>query len=309
MVEAEGGQVGVDAESHSDYLHEATEQNDRADGSGSFVVEEGQLVVLVDARQRKTLARIHSGDSTHTHLGSLRHSDLIGVAYGKTVLSMKGRPYRVFPATVSDFVHGMPRSAQVIYPKDLAQMLFNLDLFPGAKVLESGVGSGALSISLLRSGAMVKAVELRDEFARVALKNVQSITPPELLGNYEIVRGDAYSDDLGSGFDRAALDLPEPWKALDGVRAAMVDNGIICCFTTNVSQLMDLHEALPRSGFTLVTTTETLEREWYINGRIVRPQHRMAGHTGFITTARVAPRRIGGEVLAETEAVPSIESI
>ncbi len=255
------------------------------------VVSEGELVVLVDSRQRKTMSRVKVGGSSHTHWGTIRHDDLLGIGYGQQVLSSKNKPYRVFKATLSEFIYAMPRGAQVIYPKDLAQILFSLDLFPGARVLESGVGSGALSTSLVRAGALVDGVELREEFASIAMKNLRSLVTPDLWDNYRIRLGNAYEDDLGSGYDRAVLDLPEPWKALDGVRSAISQTGILCCFVTNITQLMELHEALPRAGFTLVTSSETLEREWYLNGRIARPQHRMTAHSGFITTARVAPPR------------------
>jgi tRNA (adenine57-N1/adenine58-N1)-methyltransferase len=236
----------------------------------------------------------NAGGASHTHWGTIRHDDLIGIGYGQQVLSSKKKPYRVFKATLSEFIYAMPRGAQVIYPKDLAQILFNLDLFPGAKVLESGVGSGALSTSLVRAGALVDGVELREEFATIAMKNLRSLVAPDLWSKYQIRMGNAYEDDLGSGYDRAVLDLPEPWRALEGVRSAISQTGILCCFVTNITQLMELHEALPRSGFTLVTSSETLEREWYLNGRIARPQHRMTAHSGFITTARVAPPRKKG---------------
>ncbi len=258
------------------------------------VVSEGELVVLVDSRQRKTMSRVKAGGSSHTHWGTIRHDELIGIGYGQQVLSSKKKPYRVFKATLSEFIYAMPRGAQVIYPKDLAQILFNLDLFPGAKVLESGVGSGALSTSLVRAGALVDGVEIRDEFAAIAMKNLRSLVARDLWSRYQIRMGNAYEDDLGSGYDRVVLDLPEPWRALEGVRSAISQTGILCCFVTNITQLMELHEALPRSGFTLVTSSETLEREWYLNGRIARPQHRMTAHSGFITTARVAPRRKKG---------------
>ncbi len=265
------------------------------------VVSEGELVVLVDSRQRKTMSRVKVGGSSHTHWGTIRHDDLLGIGYGQQVLSSKNKPYRVFKATLSEFIYAMPRGAQVIYPKDLAQILFSLDLFPGARVLESGVGSGALSTSLVRAGALVDGVELREEFASIAMKNLRSLVTPDLWDNYRIRLGNAYEDDLGSGYDRAVLDLPEPWKALDGVRSAISQTGILCCFVTNITQLMELHEALPRAGFTLVTSSETLEREWYLNGRIARPQHRMTAHSGFITTARVAPprKRVSGQPIVE----------
>lgn len=259
-------------------------------------VSDGELVVLVDSRQRKTMSRVKAGGSSHTHWGTIRHDDLIGIGYGQQVLSSKKKPYRVFKATLSEFIYAMPRGAQVIYPKDLAQILFNLDLFPGARVLESGVGSGALSTSLVRAGALVDGVEIREEFANIAMKNLRSLVSPDLWSKYQIRIGNAYEDDLGSGYDRAVLDLPEPWKALEGVRSAISQTGILCCFVTNITQLMELHEALPRSGFTLVTSSETMEREWYLNGRIARPQHRMTAHSGFITTARVAPLRNRGLV-------------
>ena len=265
------------------------------------VVSEGELVVLVDSRQRKTMSRVKVGGSSHTHWGTIRHDDLLGIGYGQQVLSSKNKPYRVFKATLSEFIYAMPRGAQVIYPKDLAQILFSLDLFPGARVLESGVGSGALSTSLVRAGALVDGVELREEFASIAMKNLRSLVTPDLWDNYRIRLGNAYEDDLGSGYDRAVLDLPEPWKALDGVRSAISQTGILCCFVTNITQLMELHEALPRAGFTLVTSSETLEREWYLNGRIARPQHRMTAHSGFITTARVAPprKRVSGQPIVD----------
>lgn len=260
-------------------------------------ITDGELVLLIDNRDRRYLVRLACGGEFHTHGGIIAHDLIIGSCEGSEFRSAKGVRYVVWRPTLSEFVLHMPRGAQVIYPKDLGAILMHADVFPGAKVFESGLGSGALSMTLLRAGAEVTGVELREDFLARARKNVETYLGPEALERYRTSLGDAYDAIDGTGFDRVVLDLPEPWRVVPHAVAALRAGGIFLAYTPSVVQVVTLRNTLAEAGFRGAETVEVLQRGWHVEDPAVRPNHRMQGHTGFLTFARL-PRSAplpGGE--------------
>ena len=245
----------------------------------------GEKVLLVDAKKRRYLLTLRPDAAFHTHVGLVAHNDLIGAYEGSTVLGSTGRRFLVVRPTLSEMVLKMPRGAQVIYPKDLAAILMEADIAPGVTVLEAGVGSGALSMALLRAGAEVVGYELREDFASRARSNVAA-----LLGNdarYRVELRDVYEGIEERRLDRIVLDLPEPWRVLPHAERSMRPGGILCAYLPTINQTSQLRQAMEHSAFGLASTLEVLHRTWHIEARSVRPDHRMVGHTGFLTTARL----------------------
>ncbi len=247
----------------------------------------GERVLLLDSKQRRYLVTLADGGEFHTHSGVIDHALLIGAVEGSTVTSTRGGKYRVVRPTLADFVLKMPRGAQVIYPKDLGPILMLADVFPGARVFESGVGSGAMSMTLLRAGAEVTGYELRADFATRAQRNVESFLGPEYLERYHVEERDCYEGIDHTDFDRMVLDLPEPWQVVPHAEKALRPGGILVAYTPSITQAATLREALSRSSFSMADTVEVLNRGWHIEGQAVRPDHRMVGHTGFLTHARL----------------------
>jgi tRNA (adenine57-N1/adenine58-N1)-methyltransferase len=243
--------------------------------------------MLVDRNERHYVLTLQAGASFHTHAGIVGHDEIIGRGEGVTVRSTHGSPYTVLRPTLADFVLKMPRGAQVIYPKDLGPILMLANISPGLKVLESGVGSGALSMTLLRAGAHVTGYELRADFASRAHRNVTSFLGPESNERYDVQERDCYEGIDGTDFDRVVLDLPEPWQVVQHAEAAMVPGGILIAYTPSILQASQLRERLEKSSFDMAATVEVLHRGWHIEGAAVRPDHRMVGHTGFLTHARL----------------------
>ncbi len=245
----------------------------------------GERVLLVDAKQRRYLLGLRPGATFHTHVGIVAHDDLIGVSEGSTVLGSTGRRFLVVRPTLAELVLKMPRGAQVIYPKDLAAILMEADIAPGQRVLEAGVGSGALSMALLRAGAGVVGYELREDFADRARANVAALVGDD--ASYRIELRDVYEGIDERGLDRVVLDLPEPWRVVPHAEAALRPGGILCAYLPTINQTSQLRLALEASRFGLPSTLEVLHRTWHVEARSVRPDHRMVGHTGFLTTARL----------------------
>jgi tRNA (adenine57-N1/adenine58-N1)-methyltransferase len=249
----------------------------------------GERVLLVDPKQRRYVIRLERGGRFQTHAGILEHDEVIGAPEGSEVLARRpgdlgARRFLVLRPTLADLVLKMPRGAQVIYPKDLGAILLAADLFPGARVLEAGVGSGALSMAALRVGCRVTGYELREDFAVTARANVAALLGPS--APYDVQIRDVYEGIDPGGFDRVLLDLPEPWRVVPHAETALVPGGILCAYLPGINQTAELRAALASAGFGLAETSEVLRRTWYIEGRSVRPDHRMVAHTGFLTTAR-----------------------
>ncbi|MDQ1359692.1 MAG: tRNA (adenine57-N1/adenine58-N1)-methyltransferase catalytic subunit [Acidimicrobiaceae bacterium] len=259
--------------------------SDEAISDDGSRLTDGERVLLVDAKERRYLITLRSGTMFHTHVGIVAHDDLIGAAEGSTVLGSTGRKFLVVRPTLSDVVLKMPRGAQVIYPKDLAAILVQADIAPGMRVLEAGVGSGALSMALLRAGADVVGYELREDFANRARSNVSAAAGED--ATYRVELRDVYQGIDETGLDRIVLDLPEPWQVLAHATTAMRSGGIICAYLPTINQTAQFRTALEDSPFGMAETLEVLHRTWHIEARSVRPDHRMVGHTGFLTTARL----------------------
>jgi tRNA (adenine57-N1/adenine58-N1)-methyltransferase len=248
----------------------------------------GDRVQLTDPKGRMHTIVLEPARSFHTHRGALDHDALIGLAEGSVVTSSGGTAYLALRPLLSDYVLSMPRGAQVIYPKDAAQIVAMGDIFPGAKVLEAGAGSGALSCSLLRavgSGGELHSWELRDDFAAIARRNVEAFFggphPAWHLHNGDV------AENTGTGFDRIILDMLTPWEALDMVERALVPGGVFIGYVATTPQLSELGEALrERGGWTEPRAWESLVRDWHAEGLAVRPDHRMVAHTAFLVSAR-----------------------
>lgn len=248
----------------------------------------GDRVLLIDARGRRYLVALAEGRQFHTHVGYVEHAAIVGALEGSTVQTTKGSALRAFRPTLADFVLQMPRGAQVIYPKDIGPMLMLADIFPGARVFESGVGSGALSMAMLRAGAHITGYELRDDFAAKARANVAAFLGDEALAHYGVSVRDAYAGIDGErAFDRVVLDLPEPWRVVPHAATALVPGGILIAYTPSIVQASQVRDALAAGPWAMAATEEVLRRTWHIEGPSVRPDHRMVAHTGFLTTARL----------------------
>lgn len=247
-------------------------------------VAAGERVLLVDAKDRRYLVTLAPGATFHTHAGSVAHDELIGRQEGEVVAGSTGRRYVMVRPTLADVVVKMPRGAQVIYPKDLGAILLAADIGPGQRVLEAGVGSGALSMALLRAGASVVGYELREDFAARARANVTAFFGPDV--DYRVEPNDVTEGIEERNLDRVLLDMPEPWRVLPHASRALRPGGIVLAYLPTVNQTAELRRALDDGPFALAVTTEVLQRTWHVEARSVRPDHRMVAHTGFLTWAR-----------------------
>jgi tRNA (adenine57-N1/adenine58-N1)-methyltransferase len=248
----------------------------------------GDRVLLVDAKRRRHLISLSAGGQFHTHAGVLEHDALIGSPEGSTVRTTLGSKLVAVRPTLAEYVLEMPRGAQVIYPKDLGPILILADVFPGAKVLESGVGSGALTLALLRavgSTGLVTGYEIRDDFARRAQANVEGFLGADVPLTVEV--RDIYEGIKVTDIDRVLLDLPEPWRVVKHAEQAMHTGGIMLAYLPTIGQVARLREELAGSAFGMIESLEVLQRTWHVDGQSVRPDHRMVAHTGFLTHARL----------------------
>jgi tRNA (adenine57-N1/adenine58-N1)-methyltransferase catalytic subunit len=270
----------------------------------------GDQVQLTDPKGRRHRVILEAGRSFHTHRGSLVHDDLIGRPEGSVVVSSGGTPYVVLRPLLADYTLSMTRGAAVVYPKDAGQILAQADIFAGARVVEAGAGSGALSCWLLRAvgeAGLLVSYERRPDFAEIARANVERyfggphpawrLVTGELPadGAVGILRGDSSTDadgnddavDDGEAFDRVVLDMLAPWEYPDAAATTLRPGGLICCYVATTTQLSRTVEALRAQGsFDEPAAWETLQRGWHVDGLAVRPEHRMVGHTGFLVTAR-----------------------
>jgi len=253
----------------------------------------GDQVQLTDPKDKRHTVTLREGGVFHTHKGSISHDDLIGQPEGSVVRSSNGTPYLAFRHLLRDYAVSMPRGAAVVYPKDAAQIVAMADIFPGARVVEAGVGSGALTCFLLRAvgeTGHVTSYERRADFAEVARKNVERFfgtEPDGPVARWRLVVGDFAECLDESDVDRVVLDMLAPWECVDAAAKALTPGGVICCYVATTTQLSRTVETLREHGsFTEPHAWETLIRDWHVEGLAVRPDHRMVGHTGFLVTAR-----------------------
>jgi len=280
---------------------------------------EGERIQLTDPKGRLHTITLGAGKQFHTHRGYLAHDDLIGAPDGSTVKNTAGVEYLALRPLLSDYVMSMPRGAAVVYPKDAGQIVTMADVFPGAVVVEAGVGSGALSMSLLRAvgeEGRVHSFERRADFADIAMANARAFFGLDHPA-WSVTIGDlveALPEVVEPGtVDRVVLDMLAPWECLDVVADALAPGGVLICYVATATQLSKVAEAMRDKGaFTEPSAWESLVRGWHLEGLAVRPQHRMHGHTGFlITTRRLAPgvtpplrkRRPGGGYDVEVDEV------
>jgi tRNA (adenine57-N1/adenine58-N1)-methyltransferase catalytic subunit len=260
----------------------------------------GDRVQLTDPKGRLHTVTLEPGKQFHTHRGAIEHDAMIGAPDGSVVTATSGTAYLALRPLLADYMLSMPRGAAVIYPKDAAQIVMLGDIYPGARVLEAGAGSGALTCALLRAvGPQGRVVswENRLEHAVVARANVDTFfgSPPP---NWFLRDGDVIEHPSEDTVDRVILDMLSPWEVLDAVSAALRPGGVLIGYVASTTQLSRLVEAIrERGGYTEPTSWESLVRGWHVVGLAVRPEHRMIGHTAFLVTARrlapgvVAPSR------------------
>ncbi len=250
----------------------------------------GEPVLLIDRKKRRYLINLKEAAEFHTHTGVISHDEIIGSPEGSSHRSSRGSAFLVVRPTLSDAVLKMPRGAQVIYPKDIGAILMLADIFPGARVLEAGVGSGALSMALLRAGAEVTGYELRSDFLTRAQRNVARFCDAYAIARYHTEIRDVYDGITTADLDRVVLDLPEPWRAVEPAVEALRPGGIFLAYTPSAIQVARLRRELADAPFIMSDTIEVIQRGWHVEGDAVRPNHRMVGHTGFLTTSRLASR-------------------
>jgi tRNA (adenine57-N1/adenine58-N1)-methyltransferase len=249
----------------------------------------GDRVQLTDPKGRMHTITLSPGREFHTHSGGFGHDDLIGRPEGSVVANTAGVEYLALRPLLADYVLSMPRGAAVVYPKDAGQVVAMADIFPGARVVEAGVGSGALSMSLLRAvgdTGLVHSYERRGDFADIARANVESFFGAPHPA-WRLTVGDLAEAIDETDVDRVVLDMLAPWENLGVAARALVPGGVLICYVATVTQLSRTAEAMRADGrYTEPQAWESLVRGWHLEGLAVRPQHRMVGHTGFLLTAR-----------------------
>ena len=256
----------------------------------------GDRVQLTDAKGKMHTITLQLNQEWHTHNGWLVHNELVGLPEGSIVETTGGLKFLAFKPLLADYVLAMPRGATIVYPKDAAMILGLADIAPGVSVLEAGVGSGALSISLLRavgSSGTVDSFEKREEFATIATKNVNQYFGED-PSNWNLELGAVQDFEHVKQYDRVVLDMLAPWECIDMASKVLVPGGVFIAYVATTTQLSQTAEAIKASAcFTEPESSETIVRGWHHEGLAVRPQHRMIAHTAFLIMARrLAPNTI-----------------
>lgn len=248
----------------------------------------GEAVVLLDQKERIYYATLKEGGVTDIRGHRFEHDALVGQRPGFVALSSRGRVFSILRPSLVDQVLKMPRYATIVYPKDLALFLIWADIFPGARVLEAGVGSGALSTTVLRAigpEGQLFSYDLVPDAINLSRKNVTKFLGPQ--PNHVLRQRDVYEGIIDEPLDRVLLDVPEPWQVVPHAERALRDGGIFAAYSPTVPQMQQTYEALRRSQrFTRIECMETLLRPWHIDRASVRPEQQIIGHTGFLTFAR-----------------------
>ena len=249
----------------------------------------GDRVQFTDPKGKLYSITLQPGGEWHTHKGWLKHDEIVGQPEGSIFVTNGDLKFQAFRPLLGDYVLSMPRGATIIYPKDAAMILGVADIKPGVRVLESGIGSGALTLSLVRavgSEGHVRSIEIRDDFAQISKQNVLNYFG-QIPNNWELVVGAFQEQEYKPEWDRVILDMLAPWECVEAAAKALVPGGVILAYVATTTQLSRFAEALKESDlFTEPESTETIVRGWHHEGLAVRPQHRMIGHTGFLTIAR-----------------------
>ena len=252
-------------------------------------LQAGERVTLTDPKNRRHSVLLAEGGRFHTTKGAVEHDELIGQPEGTVVTSVGGTAYLALRPLLNEYTVTMPRGAQVIYPKDAAQIAMTADIFPGARVVEAGAGSGALTCTLLRAvgpTGRVRSYERREDFAAQARKNVEAFFGGP-HPSWDLQVGDLVENLGDQPVDRVVLDMLAPWECVDALAEVLVPGGVLCAYVATTTQLARTVETLRvRGGFTEPEAGETLIRAWHAEGLAVRPRHDMVGHTGFLVTAR-----------------------
>ena len=259
----------------------------------------GDRIQLTDPKGKMYTFTITPGKEWHTHKGWIVHDDLIGLPEGSVVSTSAGLQFTAFKPLLGDFVLSMPRGATIVYPKDAAMIIGVADVFPGAKVIEAGVGSAALSISLLRAigpTGELTSFERREDFADIARENVRTYFGA-VPTNWDLNIGSVQESSTDKRYDRVILDMLAPWECISFAAEVLRPGGVFLAYVATTTQLSMTAEAIKEDGhFTEPLSSETIVRDWHHEGLAVRPMQRMIGHTGFlIVTRRMAP---GVNVLA-----------
>lgn len=248
----------------------------------------GEWVRLSDAKGRRHNLRLEASAEFSTKKGQIRHDDLIGQPEGTVVESSLGGTYQVFRPLLSEYVVSMPRGAAIVYPKDAAQIVTMADIFPGARVVEAGAGSGALTLYLLRAvgpDGQVSSYEMREDFAAIARRNVEQIAGDAPA--WTLTVGDVREVITETEIDRLMLDMVDPWTCVPLASERLVPGGIVCAYVATTTQLSLFVETVRATGeFTEPHAWETQVRAWHLEGLAVRPAHGSDSHTGFLVTAR-----------------------
>ena len=264
-----------------------------AGSSDPNIFRPGELALLLDRKSRRYMLTLDEAETFHSHLGRLRHDQLIGGSVGGWYRTDRGHTLLAVRPTLGDYVRQMPRGPQIIYQKDLGNIVSFADIFPGATVIEGGLGSGALTAALLRAvgpEGRVITYEIDEAVLPKAMRNIRRVIPD--ASNLEVKIGSIYEGIEESEVDRVVLDVPEPWQAVATIADALVMGGVMLSFLPTILQVHRLVGALEQDGrYQLVESMETLLRTWHVTERSVRPDHRMVAHSGFLTTAvRCQPR-------------------
>ena len=265
-------------------------------GTDPNLFRPGELALLLDRKSRRYMVTLKEDDTFHSHLGRLQHDQLIGDSVGGWYRTDRGHTLLAVRPTLGDYVRQMPRGPQIIYQKDLGNIVSFADIFPGATVIEGGLGSGALTAALLRAvgpEGRVVTYEIDESVLPKAMGNISRVIPD--VSNLEIKIGSIYEGIEERNVDRVVLDVPEPWQAVGTIADALVMGGVMLSFLPTILQVHRLGGALEQEGrYQLVESMETLLRTWHVTERSVRPDHRMVAHSGFLTTAVRCQPRPGG---------------